>query len=134
MNTKKFLTGIATAAAVFSLETMGVFAATPTPNIAATDSDYTAACSYCGAGCLFIDENGDGICDNYNNCGVYGGQGYVDENNDGICDNYNGSGAYAGRGYVDQNNDGICDNYASGGRGCGGGRGGRGGGRGCGRR
>ncbi len=36
----------------------------------------------------YVDENGDGICDNYGSGQCRGnGQGYVDANNDGICDN-----------------------------------------------
>lgn len=82
----------------------------------------------------FIDENNDGICDNYadgacpqNGTGNGYGRGnsnFVDENNDGICDNRadgtcprNGTGNGYGRGngnFVDENNDGICDNYANG--------------------
>lgn len=39
--------------------------------------------------------------------------GYVDENGDGVCDNCtNGQGACPG--YADADNDGICDNYGSG--------------------
>lgn len=53
-----------------------------------------------------------------NGCGRY----YVDNDRDGICDNY-GSGRCAGRGnggngcgryFVDEDGDGICDNYADG--------------------
>ncbi len=36
---------------------------------------------------------------------------FVDDNNDGICDNYTGSG---NGNFVDNDNDGICDNYADG--------------------
>lgn len=49
---------------------------------------------------------------------------FIDDNNDGICDNYadracpqNGTGNGYGCGngnFVDENNDGICDNYANG--------------------
>jgi len=68
----------------------------------------------------FVDEDGDGICDNY--IGEYGGRGmgvagvtFVDEDGDGICDNYDGE--YGGRGmggtgddFVDEDGDGVCDN------------------------
>lgn len=37
-----------------------------------------------GGGYNFVDEDGDGICDNYNNAGC---PGYLDEDGDGICDN-----------------------------------------------
>ncbi len=52
---------------------------------------------------------------------------YVDDNGDGICDNYtDGYGAGNGNGpcYTDDNGDGVCDNYAGGaGNGCGAGAG-----------
>lgn len=80
----------------------------------------------------YIDENGDGICDN---CGTNSGScaGFVDADGDGVCDNY-GNGA--GAGYVDSNNDGVCDNYGTGagnGYGCRNGGGHHGAGHGCGR-
>jgi len=45
--------------------------------------------------------------------GGKGGYNYVDEDGDGICDNYNNGGC---PGYRDQDGDGICDNRRSGGR------------------
>ena len=70
----------------------------------------------------FIDEDGDGICDNCGN-----GVGFIDEDGDGICDNC-GNGA----GFIDEDGDGICDNWdAETGRGNGSGGNGRG--NGCGR-
>jgi hypothetical protein len=57
-----------------------------------------------GNGYNFVDEDGDGICDNYNS-GIC--PGYSDEDGDGICDNYKRNGC---RGYVDEDSDGICDN------------------------
>ncbi|MDR0308685.1 MAG: hypothetical protein LBH87_02000 [Coriobacteriales bacterium] len=65
----------------------------------------------------FVDNNGDGICDNYTNDTAQGATAslstskcYVDNNGDGICDNY-ASGTCNGGGYADGNGDGICDNY-----------------------
>ena len=53
----------------------------------------------------FIDENGDGICDNYQNGGKGLGQGnranFVDADGDGVCDNYQAGqkiGAHKGHG------------------------------------
>ncbi|HJF65413.1 MAG TPA: hypothetical protein K8U77_04755 [Slackia equolifaciens] len=67
----------------------------------------------------YVDENGDGICDN---CGTNSGScaGFVDADGDGVCDNY-GNGCYghgshgwcqggACGGYVDADGDGVCDN------------------------
>ena len=46
------------------------------------------------------------------------GNGFVDNDNDGVCDNYdplycpgNGTGNCAGGGCVDNDGDGVCDNY-----------------------
>jgi len=73
----------------------------------------------------FIDENGDGVCDNYANGGLGLGLGYgykrnfVDVDGDGVCDNC-GSGtknrnAYGNKNqyrtnYIDADGDGVCDN------------------------
>lgn len=82
----------------------------------------------------YVDEDGDGVCDNYgsnqNGCGNRSGRGnrsgcgkgYVDEDGDGVCDNYSsdqngcanryGQGNHSGCGkeYVDEDGDGVCDN------------------------
>ncbi len=60
----------------------------------------------------YIDNDGDGICDNWNN---YQGTNYVDDDNDGICDNAGNCDHHNCHhaNYVDANNDGICDNYGS---------------------
>lgn len=53
----------------------------------------------------------DGTCQLTPEQGI--GQGFVDENGDGICDNMGtgiGAGAQTGQGFVDENDDGICDN------------------------
>lgn len=69
----------------------------------------------------YVDEDGDGICDN---CGATCGScpGFVDADGDGVCDNYGNScyghrghgwcqgGAGACGGYVDADGDGVCDN------------------------
>ena len=55
----------------------------------------------------FVDEDGDGICDN---TGLRAGNGmrngFIDEDGDGICDN---------GGFIDEDGDGICDNCTNGG-------------------
>lgn len=81
-----------------------------------------------GAGCAgFVDANGDGVCDN---CGATSGTGcghFVDANGDGICDNHgtgcgHGHGGGCGGNFVDADGDGVCDNYGTG-AGCGQGNG-----------
>ncbi len=74
----------------------------------------------------YVDENGDGICDNYvdgvcnGTCEGYGhpgcGGNFVDADGDGVCDNLNTGNTlndrrgYGGN-YVDSDGDGVCDNY-----------------------
>ena len=73
----------------------------------------------------FIDEDGDGICDNWQAGGKGLGLGkgnrenFVDEDGDGICDNYQsglrkglgqGRGYRQGAGFLDADGDGVCDN------------------------
>jgi hypothetical protein len=74
----------------------------------------------------FIDENGDGICDLFQNGGQGMGRGagnrgqsglrnFVDADGDGVCDNFTGTGTRgAGRGsrvnFIDADGDGVCDN------------------------
>ena len=71
---KKLMAGILTAAVVLSVGAASAFAAGH------------------GQGRYFVDENGDGICDNQGSgCGRY----FVDENGDGVCDNQ-GSGCRRG--------------------------------------
>lgn len=57
------------------------------------------------AQCLFVDENGDGLCDNRTD-----GSCRYDTDGDGVCD-LGGQGAC----YTDEDGDGLCDNRAAGG-------------------
>ncbi len=113
----KILAGTVITAFTLSLGAISVFA---TESIINTPNN-SAVYHYCGEGCQFIDENGDGICDYYGTGGCYGvnqGHYYVDENGDGICDYYGTDGCYGthhGQYYVDENGDGVCDNYGTGG-------------------
>ena len=90
------------------------------------------------SGPAFVDEDGNGICDNYENGGrglargrgVGRGRGigrgrgtggyFVDADGDGVCDNFtNGTWRGVGRGrgtggyFVDADGDGVCDNYGT---------------------
>ncbi len=91
-------------------------------------------------GPAFVDENGDGICDRYQDGTWQGrrGRGYgpgmgpafVDEDGDGVCDYYQdgawqggrgrGNGLGYGRGmgpaFVDEDGNGVCDYYEDGSR------------------
>lgn len=64
----------------------------------------------------FVDNDGDGNCDNYtsngNGCRRHSGCGrrYVDADGDGKCDNYASNGNGCGRRYIDADGDGNCDN------------------------
>jgi len=100
----KILAGTVITAFTLSLGAISVFA---TESIINTPNN-NAVYHYCGEGCQFIDENGDGICDYYGTGGCYGvnqGHYYVDENGDGICDNYGTGGCYGrNQNYVNTNN------------------------------
>ena len=49
----------------------------------------------------FVDKDGDGVCDNYQNKGKKGNCAkFVDENGDGICDNCAGNGNCCGKGMM----------------------------------
>ena len=83
-----------------------------------------------GQGSGFVDEDGDGVCDNFANGerGQGQGPGFVDENEDGVCDHFangeRGQGQGQGSGFTDEDGDGVCDHAGTGGI-----RGGRGAGR-----
>lgn len=78
--------------------------------VCATLSCVNAAGDCPGSAGCYVDDNGDGICDNYTD-GYGAGNGY-------------GLGAGSGNAYTDDDGDGVCDNYASGaGNGCGAGAG-----------
>ena len=49
-------------------------------------------CPWCGAGCAYVDADGDGVCDNR----AGGGYHYVDADGDGICDNWADGGHHGG--------------------------------------
>lgn len=72
---KKVCSGVLAMVIALSLGTSAAFGAGP------------------GAGCNYVDADGDGVCDNYGiNCGCTGaencGWNFVDEDGDGICDYY----------------------------------------------
>lgn len=87
---KKLLTGLLAAAMVFSIGTTPALAAGPQRPVCpghiavdgtwarCTDTDNNGICDICGAavrigaGAGFVDEDGDGVCDNYQS-GVCGG-------------------------------------------------------------
>ena len=68
----------------------------------------------CGNGQCFIDEDGDGVCDNWTGSGRCGnGQGFIDEDGDGLCDNCGTQCVGGGQNFLDQVGDGLCDNWSS---------------------
>ena len=94
------LVGVITAAlmSTLSIGTGTVLPAAPGPEPeqpqtqvqAATTEENEVNSIYTGTGCFYIDENGDGICDNYDGSQAGNGSGrrhnFTDENGDGICD------------------------------------------------
>lgn len=121
---KRTVVGILTAVVVLGAGTVGVLAAGTGARHNGLGNG-TGICIHSENECNYVDNNGDGICDN-----IEGGTGqnnvnrvnYVDENGDGICDNQEtGSGQNSVQQVADQNNDtrsnfvddngdGICDN------------------------
>lgn len=121
MKKKMIVTGVAAIALVAALQTSSVFAAAPakeTPSVYTaapakkTPSVYTTApaekkssddtntgtvCNYCSGDCSFVDEDGDGICDNYasrgqnGTCGWGGGHGH---GNHGLSGHGHGGGCH----------------------------------------
>lgn len=90
---------------------------------ASTEPDTAADEAPADRGMAFVDEDGDGVCDQYPR-GRGRGRGYgrgeiVDEDGDGVCDHYaegRGGGPGMGRGrgrrqFVDKDGDGVCDHY-----------------------
>ncbi|MEA3283191.1 MAG: hypothetical protein U9Q68_11695 [Euryarchaeota archaeon] len=66
----------------------------------------------------YVDNNGDGICDNISNC-----TGFVDADGDGVCDNLSncghgrgGCGCGGGMNFTDSDGDGVCDNIGTNGK------------------
>lgn len=125
---KKTFTGFLAAALILTIGTTTAFAAGPRRgrNFIAKNNNSSNSVKTV---CVHTDTNKDGICDNCEleiknwangtGCGMY----FVDEDGDGICDNY---GTNCGMYYADEDGDGVCDNYAAGGgygRGCGRGNG-----------
>ena len=92
---KKLLVWAVTAALVLSLGTTGA--------LAAWGDGGCRKGNRCACGLGYVDQNGDGVCDNcaavvVRTCGGCG-LGYVDRNGDGICDNCSGICQTAGGGH-----------------------------------
>lgn len=85
---KNIVTGLAVVAAVFTISGSTAFAAEVTIVPENSETTTETICGYCGGSCLFVDADGDGICDNYQTYGYGMGVGYVDADENGICDNY----------------------------------------------
>ena len=100
---RKWMVGALTAALVLTLGSTALAAGHGAGWRQADRTD----CPWCGAGCAYVDADGDGVC--YNRTG--GGYCYVDADGDGVCDNRTGGGYH----YVDTDGDGICDNWTDGG-------------------
>lgn len=139
MKAKIVLTGVLMTILAFSMGNTRIDVTVPAESNKIEETVNNSVCDYCGANCQYIDEDGDGVCDNYNTCvnpdGSMG-QNYVDEDNNGICDNFE-SGECVGNGTngqcIGNGNNGQCvgntEGYAGKGH-----HGGNSGNRGCHRR
>lgn len=120
MKAKKFLAGVLTMAAVFTVCATSAFAAAPSGGGQSLNCNYDGGCQNCGTSHQFVDADGDGVCDNWpdgvcQNCGT--SHQFVDADEDGVCDNWtdgkcpkDGTGKRAGhghgRGHADANGSG----------------------------
>ena len=124
---KKIFAGIVTMVLVLSVTATTAFAAGRGCGRYFVDEDGDGICDNAGSACGFVDEGGDGVCDNAGSA-----CSFADEDGDGVCDicgtyHRDGAAGAGGGNYVDADGDGACDNYAAGqGRGCRRGCGGRG--------
>ena len=92
----KLVAGLVAGATLLTVGTVSAFASSQGNCFG--DCQKTRVCdtTSCSAQC-YLDENGDGVCDNQ-------GQNYVDADHDGICDNqgthcYGGGQGHHGNGY-----------------------------------
>lgn len=119
MKAKIILTGILMAILAFSMGNSRNDELVSAESSKIDETVNNSVCEYCGVNCQYVDEDGDGVCDNYNNCADSDGsmgQNYVDEDNNGICDNFeageclgNGSnGQCLGNGVQYNGNNGHC--------------------------
>ena len=93
---------------MITLGAIMALAAEAAPQTAPSQTDEQAPVAF---GPNFIDEDGDGVCDNYASCPGRRGQGYapnfIDRDGDGVCDNYPTRAQFQGRGYVQQRSPGL---------------------------
>lgn len=100
---KKILTCIAAMVLIISVSSLTVFAAGNGRGRNYVDNNNDGVCDNYNASCQFVDNDGDGICDNCASATCGNGAGYIDADGNGICDNYaagtsqNGSGCRRGR-------------------------------------
>ena len=81
---KRWMTGILAAVLVCVMVSAGASALAPHRHGNAAG---TVGWGSCGVG--FVDEDGDGVCDNWDGvCAGGCGVGFVDEDGDGVCDNW----------------------------------------------
>lgn len=113
--------GIGMAAAVVAVGaclTTAVPAAAAGGNTAGQTLAQATAVSYDAVCPGFVDDNGDGLCDNCEaraTRGHHGCTAYVDENKDGVCDTCTNAESWrtACGGHVDANGDGVCDAFGA---------------------
>lgn len=119
---KKLLAILATGAAL-SMGAAVAFIAGPAMGTTA-DAEENSAVNK-PAACAFVDEDGDGVCDNKGNGQGLGncGKNFVDEDGDGVCDN---KGNGQGRGNCGGAKDGSGKGNGQGRGNCGGSKGGNG--------
>ena len=88
----------------------------PDSSVSSTTYRQTDAAYAAQSGHVFVDENGNGICDfAEDGSNTWHGPGYIDENGNGICDYWDEDSTqhnhHQGMMYLDQNNNGINDSF-----------------------
>lgn len=99
----KLVAGLVAGATLLTVGTVSTFASSQGNCFGGCQKTRVCDTTNCSAQC-YVDENGDGVCDNRGT--VCDGRYYVGVDQGGVCDNQ-------GQNYVDADNDGICDNQGT---------------------
>ena len=111
---KKLLTGFAAAALVLTFTATSALAASHHGRAVSRVCNGLQT-GWTRPACSFVDNNGDGICDNYGNGNCHHEGNFVDSNGDGVCDNYGGGNCHhQGQGWGNGNGNGSGNGWGGG--------------------
>lgn len=110
---KKTFFGVLVASITLSLVITMTFAAGTGYGHNFTDKNEDGVCDYAGSVCVYVDTDGDELCDvcgkGHSDCPAEADTSFVDADGDGICDHYGTSETGCGWNDADTNEDGGCD-------------------------